>query len=163
MNKQQDQSVTDAPQQPEAEEWKQKYLRALADYQNLEKRTAQRYSDDFRMAAQTLIVRLLPVIDVLYKAQEALKNQGLDLAVKQFEDVLESEHVAKFDVVGKPFDPQTMECIEVVEGKDDIVMEETRAGYRLHDQIIRPAQVKVGKKTKNENVKKEEAVNKSSS
>lgn len=167
MSKQQDDqqpSVEEKPetQEPEssasdADQWKSKYLRALADYQNLEKRTAQRHGDDIRMAAKILIVKLLPVIDVLYKVQESLKDQGMALAIKQLEEVLSSEQVKKLDVLGKPFDPVTMECIEVVEGdKDDIVIEETRAGYQLHDQVIRPAQVKVGKK-------KEEAINKSSS
>lgn len=138
----------------DVEAWKNKYLRALADYQNLEKRTAQRHGDDIRMAAKSLIIKLLPVVDILYNVQGSLKDQGMTLAMKHLEEVLESEQVKKLPTVGKPFDPQTMECIEVIEGKEDnVVAEETRAGYQLHDQVIRPSQVKVGKQTKNENIK----------
>lgn len=131
----------------DVEAWKNKYLRALADYQNLEKRTAQRHGDNVRMAARSLIVKLLPIVDIFYKVQESINDQGMTLAMKQLEEVLESEQVKKLDTVGKPFDPQTMECIEVIEGKEDnVVTEETRVGYLLHDQVIRPTQVKVGKK-----------------
>ncbi len=160
MNKQQTKQTIDDTKEPQAqdveapvsdaEEWKNKYLRALADYQNLEKRTAQRHLDSIQMASRSLIVRLLPVFDVFYKVHESLKDQGMALAIKQLEEVLKTEGVKGLDVAGKPFDPQTMECIEVVEGKeDDTVIEETLVGYTLHDQVIRPAKVKVGKKAKN--------------
>jgi len=136
-------------QTAEIEAWKSKYLRALADYQNLEKRTTLRRHEDSRMAARQVIAKLLPVIDVIYKAHEALQDKGLSLAIKQIEDVLKSEHVEKVDVLGKAFDPETMECIELTDGEGhDTVVEETQAGYRLHDIVIRPAQVKVGKKKK---------------
>lgn len=157
MNKPQDKQPaadTEEPKKQEeevsvsdAEEWKNKYLRALADYQNLEKRTAQRHLDSIQMASRSLISKLLPVFDIFYKVHESLKDQGMALAIKQLEEVLKTEGVKRLDVAGKPFDPQTMECIEVVEGKeDDTVIEETRVGYMLHDQVIRPTQVKVGKK-----------------
>src|SRR3972149_4489631 len=110
-------------------EWKGKYLRALADYQNLEKRIQTVRQEEARFAAKNLIIKILPVSDTLYKADKLLNDQGLKLALKQLQDTLVSEGVEKIEVIGKKFDPQTMECIEVVESdKEDEVITEIRAG-----------------------------------
>lgn len=143
----------------ELEEWKAKYLRALADYQNLERRIAKQRVDDARLAAKGVITKILQVLDVLEAAQKVLNDQGLELALKQFKDILASERVEKIEVVGKKFDPNTMECVEVVEtDKEGEVIEEVRAGYTLVGEVIRVAKVKVGKKKID--AKKEELVEK---
>jgi len=129
----------------EAEEWKAKYLRALADYQNLEKRTQTEKQEIRVYAAELVAQRLLPALDTLTKATVHVKDTGLELALKELYSVLSEMGVQKIVVVGKPFDPHEMECIEVVEGKDNIVVEELLPGYRIHDKMLRIAQVKVGK------------------
>ncbi len=130
-------------------DWKNKYMRALADYKNLEKRAADEKTEIRKFAAEVVITRLLPAMDSLTKAKEHLKDPGLDLAYKEFEAALTELGVAKLAVLGKPFDPHQMECIEVVEGPENQVVEETIPGYRYHDKILRVAQVKVGKKQTN--------------
>ena len=127
------------------EEWKGKYLRALADYQNLEKRTQSEKQEIRKFAAEVILTRLLPVLDTLTKAAQHVKDAGLELAVKELYTALSEQGVEKIAVVGKPFDPHKMECIEVVAGNDNIVVEQILPGYRLHDKILRIAQVKVGK------------------
>jgi molecular chaperone GrpE len=129
----------------EAEEWKSKYLRALADYQNLEKRTQAEKHEIRKYAAEVVLTRLLPALDTLTKATEHVKDAGLELALKELYAVLSEQGVQKIEVVDKSFDPHQMECIEVVAGKDNIVVEQILPGYRLHDKILRVAQVKVGK------------------
>ncbi len=129
----------------EIEEWKGKYLRALADYQNLEKRTQQEKQQIRKYAAETVTARLLPALDTLMKASKQVKDTGLEMALKELYAALSEQGVEKIEVVGKPFDPHQMECIEVVAGTDNIVIEELLPGYRLHDKILRVAQVKVGK------------------
>jgi len=129
----------------EAEEWKGKYLRALADYQNLEKRSQAEKQEIRTYAAEVVIARLLPVLDTLTKAASHVKDAGLELALKELSTTLAELGVEKITVVGKPFNPHEMECIEVVSGKDNIVTEELLPGYRIHDKILRIAQVKVGK------------------
>jgi len=129
----------------EAEEWKGKYLRALADYQNLEKRTQGEKQEIRKYAADTVTARLLPALDILTAASAHIKDTGLELALKELSAVLSEQGVERIPVVGKPFDPHQMECIEVVAGTDNIVVEELLPGYRLHDKILRVAQVKVGK------------------
>ena len=128
------------------EDWKAKYLRALADYQNLEKRTQAEKPEIRRFAAGGILMRLLPVLDTLTKASTLVQDTGLELALKELSAVLSEQGVEKIEVVGKPFDPHRMECVEVVAGTDNIVVEETLPGYRLHGKILRVAQVKVGKK-----------------
>ncbi len=74
------------------------------------------------------------------------QDTGLSLALRELAAFFASQGVTKLEVVGKPFDPEMMECIEVVEGDDTIVVEESLPGYALHGKVIRVAQVKVGKK-----------------
>ncbi|MBI3379523.1 nucleotide exchange factor GrpE [Candidatus Gottesmanbacteria bacterium] len=132
----------------ESDGWKAKYLRALADYQNLEKRVGEQKQEFVRYAAEKLIYELLTVLDTLEKAQEHLNDPGLTLGIKNFKVILEANGLKKIEVLGKKFDPLEMECIEVVgESKKDEVIEELRSGYKLGDKVIRVAQVKVGEKS----------------
>ncbi|KKU81792.1 nucleotide exchange factor GrpE [Candidatus Gottesmanbacteria bacterium RIFCSPLOWO2_01_FULL_49_10] len=132
--------------QKQIEEWKGKYLRALADYQNLEKRKNEEIRLTRHYAGEILLTKLLPVVDTFKRSLAHIKDPGLELAVKELEAFLTDAGVKKIDVVGKPFNPHEMECIEVIDGEDNIVIEETLPGITLHGKVIRVAQVKVGKK-----------------
>lgn len=130
----------------EVEEWKGKYLRALADYQNLEKRVAEQRTEEAKFVAKGLILKILPIFDLLKRVEKELKDQGLQIAIKEFEVVLKEEKVEKIEAVGKKFDPNMMECVEVVNGKkDNEVIEEVVTGYMMYGKVIRVAKVKVGK------------------
>ncbi|MBI4066251.1 nucleotide exchange factor GrpE [Candidatus Gottesmanbacteria bacterium] len=131
--------------QKQIEEWKSKYLRALADYQNLEKRKSEEIGQVRQFAGEILLTKLLPVVDTFERAQAHLKDQGLAFVLKELEVFLADAGVKKMEVVGKPFSPHEMECIEVVSGDDNIVIGETLPGYTLHGKVIRVAHVKVGK------------------
>lgn len=131
-------------QKNEADEWKLKYLRALADYQNLEKRSDERVSHVRMYAAEMVLSRLLPVVDTFSKVQEHIKDPGLDLAYKELLSVLTEQGVSRIEVVGKEFNPEEMDCIEVVSGKENEVVEEVMPGYRFRDKVLRVARVKVG-------------------
>jgi molecular chaperone GrpE len=129
----------------QTEEWKNKYLRALADYQNLERRTREEKKEIRAYAAEVILGRLLPVVDTFAKVKEHVKDPGFDIAYKELHAVLEEQGIARITVVGQEFNPHEMECIEVVNGKENIVIEEVLPGYKLHGKILRVAQVKVGK------------------
>lgn len=134
----------------EAEEWKAKFLRALADYQNLEKRIREQRQEDTKYAARNILLKILPVIDALEQAEKNIKDRGLEIIVKQLKDILKSEKVEKIEVIGKKFDPNFMECLAAQESdKDNEVLEELRPGYKIFDSLLRAAQVKVGKKKAN--------------
>jgi len=126
-------------------DWKNKYLRALADYQNLEKRTREQVNEAREFAAEVVLARLLTVSDTFRKAREHLQDPGLDLAFKELDALFNEQGVERIEAVGKPFDPHIMECIEVVAGADNVVTSESLPGYRLHGKVLRVAQVKVGK------------------
>jgi len=146
---QQDKNDKTLPQEGkgEADVWKEKYIRALADYQNLEKRTLEEHNRVRMFAGQLIIEKLLPVVDLLEKAEEHLKDQGLELALKELYSFFHTIGVEKIDVVGKAFDPFTMDCIEIVEGGgENTVVSVLSPGYYMHNKLIRPAKVKVGKK-----------------
>ena len=134
----------------EIENWKTKYLRALADYQNLEKRTKEQKQEDIKLAAKNVIGKLLPALDALEKAQQNIKDKGLEIILKQLTDILTSENVERLKVIGEKFDPNYMECVTVEEGdKDGIVLEELRSGYLIAGILLRAAKVKVGRKQVN--------------
>lgn len=143
------------------QDFEDKYKRALADYQNLEKRSREHHGELVKLANKELILRLLPILDTLRLAEKHTNDQGLSLSIKQFTDVLKNEGVEKIEVQGKKFDPGLMECVDVREGEEGKILEEVREGYwyPADGEIIRPAQVKVGKEKvdqKEEEIVKEE-------
>ncbi|MBI2617438.1 nucleotide exchange factor GrpE [Candidatus Gottesmanbacteria bacterium] len=140
--------------QSEKEEnvWKGKYLRALADYQNLEKRVQEEKKELTNRLEEQLVLKLLPIIDVfdeMLKHDPYREDQGLKSVRLQFHDVLQGYGVTHKIVVGTMYDPHTMECIEVREvenGKDNEVLGELGKAYFYRGKLLRPAKVIVGKK-----------------
>ena len=136
----------------EAESLKQKIIelenqikRTLADYQNLEKRVGEEKREWLLTANKNLLLRLLPILDTLMLAGQHSQDQSLQVSIDQFLDVLKSEGVMRIETKDKDFDPRLMECLETVAGEKNKAIEETRAGFRLNDIVLRPAQVRVGK------------------
>jgi molecular chaperone GrpE len=119
--------------------------RALADYQNLEKRIASEKSSWILSSNKNLLLKLLPGLDSLLLAEIHTQDEGVKLSIKHFLDILENEGVKKIETVGKAFDPNLMEAITTQVGEDGKVLEEVRAGYMLYETVLRPAQVIVGK------------------
>lgn len=128
------------------------WKRALADYQNLEKRVVLEKQENNRYHTRILLAKLLEILDHLVAAQEHIKDPGLDLVIKKFESVLESEGLKKIVTAGKDFNPEIMECIEIIDGgEENKIAEELSAGFIFSDgSLLRPARVKVFK-TKTEN------------
>jgi len=118
--------------------------RALADYQNLEKRITEERSSWIRTANKSLILKLLPVLDNLLLAKKHISDEGLNLSVQKFLDILAEEDIEQIETTGRDFDPNTMECVSVVEGEENKVLEEIRAGFSINGETLRPAQVVVG-------------------
>lgn len=121
------------------------WKRALADYQNLEKRVAKEKEEFAKFANSELILKILPAIDDLEKAERHLEDEGLSLALENLRQGLKETGLEKIELEGKRFDPLEMECVEVSQGGEGKVLEEIRAGYKLNGKVLRPAQVKVGK------------------
>ncbi len=130
----------------EANKYKNSYLRALADYQNFEKRVLEEKEDVVRNASKRLIIKFLPILDNIEKAQIFVKDEGLNMIKQSFYEVLKSEGVEEINVKGQKFNPELAEAVSIIEGKEDgKITEVIRSGYKLNGKVIRPAQVKVEK------------------
>lgn len=137
-----------------AEEAENKYKRALADYQNLEKRVRDEKSEWIKMANRELLLRMLPVLDTLQLAKQHSEDKALSVTVQQFLDVLRQEGIEKIETERKQFDPHLMEAISTMAGDENKVLQEVRAGYKIGDRVLRVAQVIVGSAKQNEKEKK---------
>lgn len=127
--------------------------RAVADYQNLEKRVAEGRSELTRWGTGELINKLLPALDHLEQAlngasesdQQSGWYKGVEMAVKELNQVLQSEGLEQIKADGQ-FDPNLHEAIDTREGEDNKILEVVRRGYTLNGKILRPTAVVVGRK-----------------
>ena len=125
--------------------------RLQAEFDNARKREARERTEFRDFAVSGAVDQFLPVLD---NFQLALKSggtaeqlrTGVELIVKQMDDVLRSLNVQPVETVGAPFDPRYHEALDSVE-KPDLpdgnVFEEIRRGYRIKERLLRPALVRV--------------------
>lgn len=132
--------------QSEANELKNQLARALADYDNLRKRTEADMQALEQTAGLKLILKLLPTLDILESAQKHLGDQGLAIAINEFKTVLKEEGIEEINQLGK-FDESLHEAIDTVAGgKDGDIAEIVLPGYKFAGGlVIRHAKVKVYK------------------
>lgn len=131
----------------QVDEFKNKYLRAIADYQNLEKRVGDERFELMKMANKNLLIKILPFLDNLEKAELFVNDEGLKISKDHFMQILKEAGLVEMDLMNKDFDPVYAEAIDIVKGKEDNkIVEVLKKGYMLEDKIIRVAQVKVSKK-----------------
>jgi len=128
-------------------ELEDKLARSLADYANLQKRQQEQNQFFATLAIAGFVTQMLDVLDNLLLAYKHLPDPGLKMAIDRFESVLKEQGLEEVKALGQTFDPKTMDCLQVVEGEPDKVIEVRRRGYLLNGQCLRPAQVSVGKKT----------------
>jgi len=119
--------------------------RSLADYANLERRIESQRQLFVTLATTAIITKMIEILDDLYLTYNHLQDQGLKMTIDKFVNVLKAEGVEEIDTSNQEFNPETMECIQVVEGQDNQVISTKKPGYKLNGHIIRPAQVTVGK------------------
>lgn len=130
--------------------------RAVADYQNLEKRISEGRSELSSWATAELIKKILPVVDNLNKAtagasEEEKKSgwfRGVEMGLKQLSQVLSHEGLDEIKADGQ-FNPALHEAIDMREGNEGEVLEILEKGYTLNGKILRPTKVVVGKKGEN--------------
>ena len=127
--------------------------RAVADYHNLEKRVSEGRSELTSFVGAELVKRLLPVLDHLEQSLTGISDEekqsgwakGVELAVKEFNQVLQSEGLDQIVAEGL-FDPALHEAVDTGEGEDNKILKVVRKGYNLNGKVLRPAQVVVGRK-----------------
>lgn len=141
----------DAALRDENEQLRNRYLRTLADFENLRKRTEREKADFFRYALAGAMKDILPVLDNFDRALEHAEegdefHKGVLLIYKQLYDVLQKHGLKPIDESGVHFDPNFHEAVVREEDPDvpsQTVVAVLQKGYFLHDRLLRPALVKV--------------------
>jgi molecular chaperone GrpE len=121
----------------------EKYLRLAADFDNFRKRVHAEQKQAIAHGNEKL---LLEIADVLDAIERASKSGEYDMG-KLLEQILKKHGLVRIETVGKPFDPATMEAVAMkppdAPEQSGMVEQEVRAGYLMHDSVIRPARVSV--------------------
>ncbi len=130
--------------------------RLQAEFDNARKRAAREQQEFREYAAADVIRNILPVLDSFERALKAPAGDahdlrsGLELIYRQFQDALQKMGVQPIESVGKPFDPRVHEAVEMVdttEAEDHHVLDELQRGYNYKGRLLRPAMVRVARKT----------------
>jgi len=130
----------------------QKWLLAVADFDNYRRRAQKEAAEDRRYAVLPLARDLLPALDNLRRALDAAKSggdvnqlaQGVQMVAKQFDDILARHSVVPINAVDQPFDPNLHQALsqQPAPGKPPMtVLAECERGYTIHDRVVRPATV----------------------
>jgi molecular chaperone GrpE len=145
-------SQLEQARQEASENWN-KYLRERAEMDNFRKRQERIAAERLQREKKALFQKILGVMDNVERAlayQDTLDRQGLQQALRmvmwQMNEVMRGEGLTPVPTVGESFDPYLHEAIEAVEDSDQpegTILEEVLKGYKLGDETLRPARVKV--------------------
>ena len=138
--------------QAEAAEWRDKALRAQAEFENSRRRLQATHADEVLRASERVVTEILPVIDDLERAVEHVAAENMDLAegiiavMRKLSAVLEKEGVEQIDPLGQPFDPAKHNAVQMQEDTevyDHTVVAVFQKGYEMHGRVLRSAMVVV--------------------
>ncbi len=129
-----------------------------AELENYRKRTTTQIEEASRYGATKLILKILEALDALERALKPENRKDPEAAIKGVEQaqrlflaVLEQQGLKRIPAINTAFDPEFHEAVLATPTEDEAqnnqVLEEYRAGYQLHDRVIRASQVRVGKKS----------------
>ena len=129
----------------------ERLARLQAEFENARKREARERTDFREFAVSGAVEQFLPVLDNFQLALGSAGSveqlrAGIELIVKQMEEVLRSLNVVPVETIGTKFDPRVHEALESVDRSDlpdHQVLEEVRRGYRIRDRLLRPALVRI--------------------
>ena len=142
-----------------ADEHWDRLLRQTADLENFRKRAARERQEAIKFANESLLEKLVPVMDnfdmALAAANQPQNNTadslkaGVGMIAAQFKAALTESGLEEIDALGKPFDPNWHEAVsqqESAEAPEGQVVQQLRKGYKLRDRLLRPAMVIIAKK-----------------
>lgn len=141
-----------ASEKEKAEEYLANWQRTQADFVNYRRRSEQERQEFNSFANANLLLGLLPVLDDLERALDAVPTkykksdwvEGVRLVERKFKTSLEGQGVKPIKALGEPFDPNFHEALRQDKGDEGIIIEEFQKGYMLKDKLLRPAKVVVG-------------------
>lgn len=137
----------------EADQFKDKYMRMVAEMDNLRKRTERERADLLKYGHEKVLEDILPVLDSFEKASAATEDstmesfvEGVQMVFTQLKTILEKHGLKAFDSVGVEFDPNLHQAIQKIDDDSvdkETVKEEYQKGYQLAERLLRPAIVAV--------------------
>lgn len=136
-----------------AEQYLASWQRAQADFINFKKRADQEKAEFAKFANGNIMTGILAVIDDFERALENVPDEvsasgwveGIEHIYRKLLAELESRGLATIEAQGADFDPNFHQAVLYEEGDEGKVIEELQKGYMLHDRLLRPTMVKVGK------------------
>jgi molecular chaperone GrpE len=145
-----------------AEEYRNQLLRTAADLDNYKKRAAREKQEAIRYANESVLGKLIPVLDNFEMALSATSStagasadslqQGVSMILQQFRQALTEAGLEEINAAGQPFDPNCHEAVSQQESTDvpeGHVLQQLRKGYKLRERLLRPATVIVSKAPSN--------------
>jgi molecular chaperone GrpE len=145
--------------QAEVSEWKDKYMRLFAEFDNFKKRSRKENVELIQTAGKDVIISLLDVLDDSERAEKQLETaadieavkEGLKLVFNKLRNNLQHRGLKSFESKGEEFDVEKHEAVTEIpaEGMEGKVVDELQKGYLLNDKLIRHAKVVVGKSNDN--------------
>ncbi|MDR1101296.1 MAG: nucleotide exchange factor GrpE [Clostridiales bacterium] len=129
----------------QGEDWKDKYLRLAAEFDNHKKRTAREKSQVFTDATVDIVEKLLPVLDSIQSAQK-MEIEGIEPIAQQIKEVFTKIGVSEIESLGKEFDPNLHNAVMHTEDESvgtNLIVEEFSKGYICNERVIRHSMVKV--------------------
>ncbi len=152
----QDPAKTISDLQEQLEHEKKEYLFLMSDFENFRRRTIKEKADLIKNGAESAMRDLLPVVDDLERAIDAISKggdidslkEGVNLIYNKFVKYLESQHVTAIESTGKDFDTDYHEAVTMFPAPDPSmkgkVIDTTTKGYMINDKVLRHAKVVVG-------------------
>jgi len=147
----------------EALDWRDKYLRCMAEFENFRKRSHQEKADWIKLATQKLAVDICDVADNFERAMlqampeelESSFGKGISMIEKQLVQTLEKEGIKRMDVLGAAFDPEYHDALAHIPSdyEENTIAAIIQNGYTMHDKVLRPARVAVSSGNNNNNMK----------
>jgi len=142
-----------AEEKERAERYLANWQRAQADLINFRKRSEQEKDEVIKFANAMLLMSLLPILDDFERALDNVYIKlagltwvdGIRLIHRKLQAVLEYHGLSHIEALGNDFDPALHEAVLEEEGEEGKVIEELQKGYKLHERVLRPAMVNVGK------------------
>ena len=146
---------TDKIQELEQEiaEWKDKYLRCMAEFENFRKRSIAEKADWIRLATQKFALEICDVLDnferaILQGSEEEKSTpfgKGVLMIEQQLRKALEREGVRKIEALGQPFNPEFHDALAHIPSdlENNTVAAIIQNGYTMHDKVLRPVRVAV--------------------
>ena len=133
-----------------------KLQRALADYQNLERRNSIEISQKILQKTNQLMLSFIGIYEDFVRAKTSLVNdstsiEGLDVVIKNMESFLSENNIKPIEAVGEIFDPKFHEAVSTVEDNsldEGTITQEVAKGYISFQEVIKPSKVIVSKKVK---------------